>query len=62
MIGEIYALNVVIDDDRDLVFASFGEIIASHLAAVDFVTELTRIRVPRRFKTIAHLVGRLPAR
>lgn len=52
MIGEIYALNVVIDDDRDLVFASFGEIIASHLAAVDFVTESTRIRVPRRFKTI----------
>ena len=52
MIGEIYALNVVIDDDRDLVFASFGEIIASHLAAVDFVTESTRIRVPRQFKTI----------
>ena len=38
MIGEIYALNVVIDDDRDLVCATFGEIIASHLAAVDFVT------------------------
>jgi nickel-dependent lactate racemase len=52
MIGEIYALNVVIDDDRDLVCATFGEIIASHLAAVDFVTESTRIRVPRRFKTI----------
>ena len=52
MIGEIYALNVVIDEDRDLVCATFGEITASHLAAVDFVTESTRIRVPRRFKTI----------
>jgi nickel-dependent lactate racemase len=52
MIGEIYALNIVIDEDRDLVCATFGEIIASHLAAVNFVTESTRIRVPRRFKTI----------
>jgi nickel-dependent lactate racemase len=52
MVGEIYAFNVVIDEDRDLVFATFGEIIASHLAAVDFVAASTRIGVPRRFKTI----------
>ncbi len=52
MVGEIYALNVVIDEDRDLVCATFGEIIASHMAAVDFVTASTRIGIPRRFKTI----------
>jgi nickel-dependent lactate racemase len=52
MVGEIYALNVVIDEERDLVCATFGEIIASHLAAVQFVTGATRIGIPRRFKTI----------
>ena len=51
-IGEIYALNTVIDEDRDLAFVSFGEIIESHLAAVEFVAALTRIEVPRRFHTV----------
>ena len=31
MLGEVYALNTVIDDDRDLVHVNFGEVIASHL-------------------------------
>lgn len=51
-IGEIYALNTVLDEDRDLVFVSFGEIIASHLAAVAFVEDATRIKVGRRFSTV----------
>ena len=52
MIGEIYALNVVVDEDRDLVCATFGEIIASHLAAVAFIEDATRIKVGRRFRTV----------
>jgi nickel-dependent lactate racemase len=52
MIGEVYGLNTVIDEARDLVHVTFGEIIASHLAAVDFVRRLTEIRVPRRFRTV----------
>ena len=52
MIGDVYALNTVIDEARDLVHVTFGEVIASHLAAVDFVRGLTEIRVPRRFKTL----------
>jgi hypothetical protein len=32
-IGEIYAINTVIDEDRDLIYVNFGEVIASHLAA-----------------------------
>ena len=52
MLGEVYALNVVIDEERDLVHATFGEIIESHLAAVDFIAAATRIEVPRRFRTI----------
>ena len=52
LIGEIYALNTVLDEDRDLAFVSFGEIIESHLAAVDFVSGVTRVGVPRRFSTV----------
>ena len=51
-LGDINPLNTVIDEDRDLVHVTFGEIIASHLAAVDFITGATRIEVPRRFKTV----------
>jgi nickel-dependent lactate racemase len=51
-IGEIYGVNTVIDEARDLVHVTFGEIIQSHLAAVEFVRQITEIRVPRKFKTI----------
>ncbi len=52
MIGDVYALNTVLDEDRDLVYVNFGEVIASHLAAVDFITKATAIPVSRRFKTV----------
>ena len=51
MVGEIYALNTVIDEDRDLVLVTFGEIIASHLAAVEFIAGRRASRC-RRFKTV----------
>src|SRR4029450_11449991 len=50
-VGEVYALNTVIDEDRDLVCVTFGEIIQSHMKAVDFITHATKIKVPRKFKT-----------
>ncbi|MSU90430.1 nickel-dependent lactate racemase [Rhodobacteraceae bacterium 2CG4] len=52
MVGEVYALNTVIDDRRNLVFASFGEIVESHLAAVKFVRGFTEIPVGRTFSTV----------
>jgi len=52
MLGEVYALNTVIDDDRDLVYVNFGEVIASHLETVRFVSDTIRVPVGRRFKTI----------
>ncbi|MCW6507111.1 nickel-dependent lactate racemase [Lichenifustis flavocetrariae] len=52
MLGYCYALNTVIDEDRDLVFVSFGEIIASHQAAVDFVSGATHVPVGRKFSTV----------
>lgn len=51
-LGSIYALNTVLDEDRDLVCVTFGEIIASHLAAVDFVSESTQVDVGRKFSTV----------
>ncbi|MEJ8570096.1 nickel-dependent lactate racemase [Microbaculum marinum] len=52
MLGEVYALNTVVDEDRDLVFVNFGEIIESHLAATAFAEASTRVAVPRRFATV----------
>jgi nickel-dependent lactate racemase len=37
MLGGAYALNTVIDEERRLAFVNFGEIVESHLRAVDFV-------------------------
>ena len=52
MLGDVYALNTVIDEDRDLVHVNFGEVIASHLHAVDFVANSVRVPVGRRFSTV----------
>ena len=52
MIGGAMALNTVIDEERRLAFVNFGEIEASHLAAVDFVRDYAEVRVPRRFRTV----------
>ncbi|OWJ59086.1 nickel-dependent lactate racemase [Inquilinus limosus] len=52
LLGEVYGLNTVLDEDRDLVCVTFGEIIASHAAAVDFVSGATRVPVGRKFKTV----------
>ncbi len=51
-IGDVYALNTVIDESRSLVFVNFGEIIASHLEAVAFIERATRIPVRRRYRTV----------
>lgn len=52
MLGDVYALNTVLDEHRHLVHANFGEIIASHLATVEFTRGYTEIPVGRRFHTI----------
>jgi nickel-dependent lactate racemase len=51
-LGDCYALNTVIDEGRNLVHVTFGEVIESHVAAVDFVTASTKIGIGRRYKTI----------
>ena len=51
-IGEIYSLNTILDESRRLVHVTFGEVVAAHLAAVNFVQDSVRVRVPRRFSTV----------
>ncbi|MEM7424178.1 MAG: nickel-dependent lactate racemase [Pseudomonadota bacterium] len=48
----ILSLNTVLDDQRNLAFVSFGEILASHMAAVDFARDSCEVSVGRRFKTV----------
>lgn len=50
--GLIYGLNTVIDEERNLIFASFGEIIESHMAAVEFVRDSIEVKVPRKFNVV----------
>ena len=52
MLGEVYAVNTIIDEDRHLVYANFGEVIESHLAAVAFVAESARVKIGRKFSTV----------
>lgn len=52
MIGGALALNTVIDDERRLCFVNFGEIVASHLEAVDFIRASAEIAVGARFHTV----------
>ena len=52
MLGDVYAVNTVIDEQRKLVFVTFGEVIASHLEAVAYVRSYTEIPVGRKFKTV----------
>lgn len=52
MVGGALAVNVVIDDARRLALVNFGEIVESHLAAVDFVRRYAEVPLPRRFHTV----------
>lgn len=52
MLGGALAMNVVIDEARRISFLNYGEIIASHLQAVDFVQAYARVAVPRRYRTV----------
>jgi nickel-dependent lactate racemase len=52
MLGDAFALNTVIDEERRPSFVNFGEIVVSHLAAVEFARGYSELPVPRRFHTV----------
>jgi nickel-dependent lactate racemase len=51
-IGGIVALNVVIDEKRNIGYVNFGEVEASHREAVAFMRKHAEVTLPRRFRTI----------
>jgi lactate racemase len=51
-VGRVLAVNTVLDEHRRLSFANYGEVIASHLQAVQFTERYARVPVARRFKTV----------
>ena len=50
--GPVLAVNTVIDECRNLIFASFGDIVESHMVAVDFARIYCEISVGKKFKTV----------
>tara|TARA_B100000575_G_C22844549_1_gene494729 strand:- start:17 stop:715 length:699 start_codon:yes stop_codon:yes gene_type:complete len=51
-LGDVLAVNTVIDEDRNLSFVNYGEIITSHLEAVNFVKRYATKKVSRKFDII----------
>src|SRR5215470_6259613 len=52
MLGRVLAVNVAIDEHRQVSFVNYGEVVESHLQAVEFVRGFVQVPVPRRFKTV----------
>ena len=52
MLGDVHAVNTVIDEQRQLCFVNFGEIVESHLDAVRFVRDSCAVPVGRKFRTV----------
>jgi lactate racemase len=52
MIGRALSVNMVIDENRRLSFASFGGIEESHAAAVRFAAPWFQVEVPERFPVV----------
>jgi len=51
-IGEAYSLNTLINEERELLHVTFGEMVASHKAAVEFARKACIVKTGRRFSTV----------
>ncbi|MCE5334700.1 MAG: nickel-dependent lactate racemase [Desulfobacteraceae bacterium] len=60
MLGRVFAVNTVIDDKRNLSFVNFGEIEASHLEAVAYMSRYAEIPVKTRYRTVITSGGGYP--
>jgi len=52
MLGRVLAVNTVIDEHRALSFVNYGEVVASHRAAVELAERYSLVPVSRRFRTV----------
>ena len=60
LVGGAMGLNTVLDDQRRLSFLNFGEIIAAHEDAVDFVRSYCQVTVAKRFNTVVTTAAGYP--
>tara|TARA_R110002049_G_scaffold50370_3_gene143056 strand:+ start:91575 stop:92876 length:1302 start_codon:yes stop_codon:yes gene_type:complete len=52
MLGDVYALNTVIDEDRRMSLVNFGEVTQSHHQAVEYVRRFCELPIERQFQTV----------
>tara|TARA_B100000131_G_scaffold104344_1_gene101404 strand:+ start:15615 stop:16898 length:1284 start_codon:yes stop_codon:yes gene_type:complete len=52
MIGNVYAINCVIDENRKLSFINFGDVIKSHEEAVNFIKIYAIVKCDKKYDTI----------
>jgi nickel-dependent lactate racemase len=52
MLGGALAVNTVIDEQRRLSLVNFGEVVESHLEAVEYMRGYAEISIPRKFETV----------
>ena len=58
--GTVFGANVVLDEERRVIFCNAGELVASHAEAVARAREISEVRLPRRFHTILTSAGGFP--
>jgi lactate racemase len=59
-LGHALSLNTVIDEHRRLSFVNYGEVVQSHLAAVEFIRRYAVVPVDRRFATVVSSAAGYP--
>ncbi|HEY4355182.1 MAG TPA: nickel-dependent lactate racemase [Acidobacteriaceae bacterium] len=60
MLGDVYAVNTVLNDHRELIYVTFGEVVASHVAAVEFARGSCIVEVGRKFQTVVTSAAGFP--
>ncbi|MFN3192583.1 MAG: nickel-dependent lactate racemase [Aureliella sp.] len=59
-VGQVYALNTVVDEQRSLAFVNFGPVVESHHEAVEFVRQYCEIEVASRYRTVVTTAAGYP--
>lgn len=52
MLGRVLAVNTVLDEHRRMSFVNFGDVIKSHLEAVQFTEDYTVVPITKKFRTV----------
>ena len=59
-LSNLFAVNVVIDEKRNLSFVNFGDIEKSHAMAIQYLKQYAEIKISEKFSTILTSAGGYP--